>query len=115
MLIVIVCNMVKVVCFIAAASTRGFHPLITLGDALASFLNRPDPHTQDLGPLSAADVRAAQERIQIRQLTSRRKKEDAENSKVRSSQALALGPWTSQRRRWFSGASGLRWGLTYAM
>ena len=46
MLMVIVCNAVKVVCCILAARRLGeSRPLVTIGDAVASFLEVPDPTT----------------------------------------------------------------------
>ncbi|KAI5858024.1 hypothetical protein BZA05DRAFT_331044 [Tricharina praecox] len=43
--IVIVCNAVKVVCMTLTLFERNFIPLVTLGDAIQSFLLKPDPNT----------------------------------------------------------------------
>jgi len=53
---VIVCNAMKAICFICMLRATSFHPLATVGDAVASFLNRPDPTTVACGPLSAETV-----------------------------------------------------------
>jgi hypothetical protein len=53
---VIVCNALKVICFICTLRATSFHPLVTVGDAGASFMDRPDPTTLACGPLSAATV-----------------------------------------------------------
>ncbi|KAL4747479.1 hypothetical protein BDW72DRAFT_206435 [Aspergillus terricola var. indicus] len=45
-LVVISCNIVKLVCMYMAAKIRQNHILFTLGDALASFLDRPDAMTR---------------------------------------------------------------------
>ena len=46
MLIVILCNLVKTICIGMIAWKRDWRPLVTLGDALASFLDRPDLTTE---------------------------------------------------------------------
>ena len=50
------CNLVKAICFLALLFTK-FDPLITTGDAVASFLTAPDPTTSGLGALPAIDSR----------------------------------------------------------
>ena len=122
MVIVVICNAFKVVCFLYAVRTSGFEPLITLGDSIASFLDRPDSHTHDLGAVSAADVRAAQERAVVRRIQRRRQQkysrlEDAaeERADPVPNLPLQLGAWRGRPQRWFAGASRLRWGLTYAL
>jgi hypothetical protein len=49
---VLVCNVVKFVCLIATITAWKFRPLAVAGDAIASFMARPDPTTDGLGPLS---------------------------------------------------------------
>ena len=48
MVAVISCNFVKLVCMIIVAWKLRFHPLVTLGDAIASFLNEPDSTTDGI-------------------------------------------------------------------
>ena len=48
MLIIIVCNLIKTVCMILVLLEGGSRPLLTLGDAIASFLNKPDPATKNI-------------------------------------------------------------------
>lgn len=43
--IVIVCNLIKLVCMFFAAREDRDEVLVTIGDAIASFLQRPDPNT----------------------------------------------------------------------
>ena len=45
MIVVVACNFVKLVCFCIILWKRHWKPLVTLGDAIASFLDRPDPTT----------------------------------------------------------------------
>ena len=45
-MVVIVCNLVKTVCMSTIAWKQDPEPLVTLGDAIASFMDRPDATTQ---------------------------------------------------------------------
>lgn len=53
---VIVCNAVKAICLLCTLMATSFHPLVTVGDAVASFMQRPDPSTLACGPLSMSTV-----------------------------------------------------------
>ncbi|GIZ48253.1 hypothetical protein CKM354_001132100 [Cercospora kikuchii] len=55
--IVIACNAIKLLCFGTITRVRSFVPLVTIGDAIESFLNHPEEDTAGAGPLSAWDVR----------------------------------------------------------
>ncbi|MCJ1394217.1 hypothetical protein MMC18_007095 [Xylographa bjoerkii] len=57
MLIVIVCNLLKTICMALTLWTIHEWPLVTIGDAIASFLEQPDITTIGLCLLSKADVR----------------------------------------------------------
>ncbi|KAK3380710.1 hypothetical protein B0T24DRAFT_616099 [Lasiosphaeria ovina] len=57
MFVVIACNAIKLVAILATL-LRKQSPLLTLGDAIASFLERPDPTTRGMGTASIADFRA---------------------------------------------------------
>ena len=46
MIIVIVCNLIKTVCMSTIAWKQDPEPLVTLGDAIASFMDRPDVTTK---------------------------------------------------------------------
>lgn len=123
MIIVILCNLIKIGCFVAAICVRDFRPVVTLGDALATFLHRPDSNTDDLGPLSAVDVRDAETRAQVEKITHRsHASEESSNERgiLKSMHPidmlpLRFGPWVAHSKRWFAGASGLRWFLTYVL
>jgi len=74
---VIVCNALKAICFVCTLRAKSFHPLATVGDAVASFLDRPDPTTIACGPLQALKI---------------------ENPGV---EFLGInGPWTQKIRNW---------------
>ena len=46
MIVVIICNLIKAACMGITAWRQDPAPLVTLGDAIASFLDRPDPTTE---------------------------------------------------------------------
>ena len=85
MIAVIVCNLIKTICMSMIAWNRGPEPLVTLGDAIASFLDRPDVTTE--GGCIAARLRF-------------------EKSK---SWNLLSSRWDPKRLRWFRAASRRRW------
>ena len=121
MAIVILCNIVKIVCFAVAVQKQGYYPLVTLGDGLTSFLERPDTYTKDIGPASAADIREANERAQVCVIVSRRGHDGRDNGTTDDQGTswakipVRLQPWRSKGRRWFSGASKLRWFSAYIL
>lgn len=45
-IVVIICNLIKVICMSIIALSQDTEPLVTLDDAIASFLDRPDLTTQ---------------------------------------------------------------------
>ena len=85
MIVVIVCNMMKAVCMAMISWKQGPEPLVTLGDAIASFLDRPDVATE-------RNCIAGRARF--------------ENSKY---WGLFLSRWDPKRLRWFRAASRKRW------
>ncbi|KAK3065728.1 hypothetical protein LTR53_018099 [Teratosphaeriaceae sp. CCFEE 6253] len=59
--VVIACNAVKLLCILVVIFSRHFTPLATLGDALESFLERPEAATAHDGPRSMEDYRQKQQ------------------------------------------------------
>ncbi|PYH98138.1 hypothetical protein BO71DRAFT_317030 [Aspergillus ellipticus CBS 707.79] len=55
--VVLACNAVKVVCMFWTARADRKEIFLTVGDAIASFLTRPDPATARMGLLSRANLR----------------------------------------------------------
>ena len=54
LIVVLVCNAIKALClFWTSIRVLDFEPLLTIGDAVASFLEGPDPTTANLGSLEA--------------------------------------------------------------
>ena len=126
---VVVLNSVKTVCYLFVITKEGFAPLVTLGDALKSFLISPDKHTKRRGPLSADDVRASdnfartfRSRILALQTTSQARQEPKryyrtlnQFNTIQMLLPLTQLTWRQRKRRWFSGTGTLRWILTYVM
>lgn len=85
MIVVIICNMIKTVCMITIVGKQDPESLVTLGDAIASFLDRPD--------------------VIIKQNCM------AGRSRFEKSRywGLLLSRWDPKRFRWFRAVSRRRW------
>ena len=83
MIVVIMCNLIKTTCMSIIAWKQDPEPLVTLGDAIASFLDRPDVTTE--GNCIVGKTRFSR------------------------SWGLLLSRWHPQRLRWFRAASSKRW------
>jgi hypothetical protein len=62
LVVVVICNIVKIASLLTTVFTAKFEPMITLGDAISAFVQRPDPFTTTAGALSRADVESAAKR-----------------------------------------------------
>ncbi|KAI4197238.1 MAG: hypothetical protein LQ350_006069 [Teloschistes chrysophthalmus] len=84
LIIVVICNAIKASCMFLMIYQRDSEPLVTLGDAMASFLDEPDPTTRE-------NCLATKYHFVNR--------------------AWTKGPrrWESQEHRWFKAASRKRW------
>lgn len=85
MIVVIICNLIKTVCMSIIAWKQDPEPLVTLGDAIASFLDRPDVTTE-------GNCMVGKPRF--------------ENSR---SWDLLLCRWDPKRLHWWRAASKRRW------
>ena len=91
---VVVCNIVKIICFLALLKLP-FEPLITLGDAIESFLSDPDETTKDLGAFPhAQDLNF-----------------DSVKDEVFRAYLKSIGKWTTTRKLYFRAASCESWSL----
>ena len=83
MSVVILCNLIKTLCMLLALQLQRCQPLVTLGDALESFIRRADPATEGM----------------------------CLAGKRNFSQKWEPAPmeWKGMRRWWFSSASKKRW------
>ena len=90
MLIVIGCNATKCICMVYLAIGSKEEPLVTLGDSISSFLNRPDLTTKGF-------CLAGRDSFQTTDWEAR---------------ALTYNP---KKRRWFRAATAQRWIITTAI
>ncbi|KAK5696441.1 hypothetical protein LTR97_007742 [Elasticomyces elasticus] len=89
---VIVCNVCKIACMLATLCARGFRPLVNIGDAVASFLERPDPQTFKNGALEVGLV---------------------SSGIWRNFDKYTPMPWTQHKRRWFYAVPRIQLNLTF--
>lgn len=92
--IVIACNAIKIICMAVTAFAFGFQPLATIGDAISSFLDKPETLTDDVGILSFEDIEF-----------DRWKDADLANERTRR-------PFKRWARRWGSAVRASRWCIT---
>lgn len=85
--VVIICNVIKLVCIIWTLALKSHHPLVTIGDAIESFLVQPDMMTRTTF-LSASELRKQKVGSQWCPTSTR--------------------PWFPIRRVWFEAASARR-------
>ena len=107
-LIVMSCNLIKIICMFLTLRKHKRSALITIGDAIQSFLDCPDPTTKGLCTIStdrmvslwewrctfAPELMLAKKRFLL----------DVECQK-----------WTPKRRRWSSSVTGGRWYVCYIL
>lgn len=92
LVVVIVCNLVKILCLLATLYMRKLQPLVNLGDAIASFLQNPDQSTEGMGALEVGVV---------------------SSGVWRDREDLASMPWSRHRRRWWYAVPRLQLNLTF--
>ncbi|OCT55026.1 hypothetical protein CLCR_02775 [Cladophialophora carrionii] len=100
--VVVVCNVIKVVVMLFVALRLEDHPLITVGDAVESFLNENDRTTVGLCLLSKKDVTRSTHSRKSWSVHGQEKYGDAARGKLAR----------RQTKRWAAAASGMRWSLT---
>ncbi|KAK4494735.1 hypothetical protein PRZ48_014091 [Zasmidium cellare] len=89
---VIVCNIAKILCMLGILFARGLRPLSTIGDAIASFIERPDSATAGMGALEVGAVTSGV---------------------WRHFDQYPPVPWTRQKRRWWYAVPRLQLNLTF--
>jgi hypothetical protein len=94
LLIVVICNLLKVVGLLAILFQPGYHPLATFGDAVSSFLEQQNPTTKHLGTLTQQEVL----RTTVR-----------EPGGISTTRILTTCVWKSSRPFWFKTASKTKW------
>ena len=106
LVVVIIFNIIKVACFIVALKF-GTYPLITVGDAIRSFLENSDSTTSGFGTFSALDI--------SQQVAWRRNRRHGVNDTNTAPSIPNPNPWNPRLIRWFQAASWRRWGVTIIM
>jgi hypothetical protein len=107
--LVIAANFVKIICM--SSMLFCFHEycaIVTLGDALASFLERPDPHTR---------FRCLQNLAEIKENWSGDRPNQSKLTKRREYTRVDATPkvYTADRQRWLQAPSNSRWFATYIL
>ena len=101
MIIVIVANFLKLLCMLYTVQSHNVPTLVTIGDAISSFLEDPDPTTVGYCTLSKSDVDK-----------DRKWSKRAFNGTYQAVPAQPR-PWIAKHHFWFSGASKTRWFICY--
>lgn len=104
-LIVIGCNIVKLICALLAARENRKDIFLTTGDAIASFLAKPDPATERVCLLSGSLVK---KRTQGWRKYKGRERKSLDLLETKQETPLRL----PSRKRWFQAASVSRWVYT---
>lgn len=91
LVVVLVCNVVKVLCLLCTWRMMSLDPLVTIGDAVASFLDQRDGTTEGYGPIEAY---------------SRAWKENSPNNSPTPTR------WEGRSRIGFHAASATRWTIS---
>ena len=95
---VILCNLIKAICMAFTIWQQKVPTLVTIGDAISSFLDSPDPTTIKNCMMSRADV--------VRRKWGQKKRFPGDQTKT---QGPLIKPWCRKQKRWFSSASAKRW------
>jgi hypothetical protein len=92
LIVVIVCNVIKILCLGITLFARNFEPLVNIGDTVESYLRRPDPTTVKMGALEVGTV---------------------SSGIWRDLNGYAPTPWLKQKRRWWYAVPRLQLNFTF--
>ena len=95
-IVVIICNLAKFVVMSLTAFKFVWHPIITIGDGIASFLANPDERTKGMCLLTARKANLIESRV------------NSADPFPADFSPIAL-PWKPENLRWFRAASYRRW------
>jgi hypothetical protein len=107
--VIIACNIIKLVCMYLAARVRHKEILLTIGDAIASFLDKPDATTKGKSGMSRAECRA----ILVQNLVG-----SSYDTQFISPPPEHASPFgiisivSLRRRRWYHAVGWRRWTVT---
>ena len=97
LVVVVICNLVKALCMALTVWKQKTPTLVTIGDAVASFLDSPDPTTVERCMMTKADV-----------LNAHWYKKHISNGQA-DFVAPSATEWLPKHNHWFSAASVPRW------
>ncbi|KAF6222037.1 hypothetical protein HO133_001123 [Letharia lupina] len=107
--IVIACNATKALCMLLTIRNQKSQPLVTLGDAIQSFLQEPDPSTEGMCLASKAHFNDARmTKVSMSQNRGLRRLWQKTNSNKTQWIDKPM-EWSNRRHWWFSSASLKRW------
>jgi hypothetical protein len=107
--VVIACNIIKLVCMYLAARVRHKEILLTIGDAIASFLDSPDATTKGKSGMSRSQCRA----MSVQNLVG--SSYDSQSTSPPPEHASPFGIISIvslRRRRWYHAVGWRRWTVT---
>lgn len=99
MLVVIICNIVKLIVMLLTLLDRNNDYMVTIGDAIGSFLKAPDKTTSQLCTVS---------REGMLWMTGNYKRMAEHDYRVAKYNAQASGIWQTPKRRYISSISATR-------
>ena len=106
MAIVIICNAIKLSCFSACLLMKSYRPLITIGDAICSFMSTSDQTSAGLGPVSCRAVREGAEKLHKKTVHTMRAQLPQEM------QACSGHVWRTLNQTYFSAVGFGKWAAT---
>ena len=118
LLIVIGCDIAKILAMSATLFMLSERPLTTIGDAIASFLERPDVHTRGCCLMEQKQARQIRQNSISRWRLWKSTKPSYHPANNAFAERLGLGTavWKQETKRWLSAPSKSRWvafGLLY--
>jgi len=115
LIIIISCDSLKLLAMFLVLKMPG-NPLTTLGDAIASFMENPDPTTAGRCLMNNADM---QRKSRVFGLVAAQPFENQTLPKLGMTWSEVVAPrpvvWRSRNRRWYSVPSAKRWVALYSM
>ena len=113
MIVVIVCNFIKMSCMAWIAWKQDSEPLVTLGDAIASFLTTPDKFTagNSIAGKESYSIKRAPRLLLMRDVQESFGPWDEWTWEMDGFWGPLPLVWLGRRKVWFSAASKKRWVL----
>jgi hypothetical protein len=115
-LAVILSNFVRVVCMaVTLLGYKQHKALVTIGDAIASFLDEPDTETQKLSLASRRSIEAQWQNALLAEWIANNSYVAIRENIANTATFIEPQRYTGKRERWAMAPSGRRWAVTYTM